>query len=149
MIVTASRRQIGLRRSVNLAYRRLCHGEQGIVKYVLTKIKILFYKLMVSQNIVKSLFNDPDTNQTIRLGAINSINWSRILAQIVYYFRSYFLLVQTSSVNIGDKVKFVVPTGNFGVCQTCPKGFSPNCLCEDRMCWRAISQRRWASPWTS
>jgi threonine synthase len=60
------------------------------------------------------LFNDPDTNQTIRLGAINSINISRLLAQIVYYFRSYFLLVQTSSFNIGDKVKFVVPTGNFG-----------------------------------
>ncbi|KAL9128727.1 MAG: hypothetical protein Q9217_002660 [Psora testacea] len=66
------------------------------------------------QNIVKSLFNDPDTNQTIRLGAVNSINWSRILAQIVYYFRSYFLLARTSSFNIGDKLKIVVPTGNFG-----------------------------------
>ena len=40
---------------------------------------------------------------------------SRILAQIVYYFRSYFLLAQTSSINIGDKVKFVIPTGNYGL----------------------------------
>jgi threonine synthase len=46
---------------------------------------------------------------------VNSINFSRILAQIVYYFYSYFSLVRTStSVKIGDKVRFVTPTGNFG-----------------------------------
>ncbi|KAI4119510.1 MAG: hypothetical protein LQ345_000601 [Seirophora villosa] len=66
------------------------------------------------QNIVKTLFNDPHINQTSKLGSVNSINFSRILAQIVYYFRSYFLLVQTSPFNIGDKVKFIIPTGNYG-----------------------------------
>jgi len=61
------------------------------------------------------LFGDPDTNQTLKLGAVNSINWSRILAQIVYYYYSYFSLAKTSSsFNIGDSVRFVTPTGNFG-----------------------------------
>jgi threonine synthase len=61
------------------------------------------------------LFGDPDTNQTLKLGAVNSINWSRILAQIVYYFYSYFSLAKaSSSFKIGDKVRLVTPTGNFG-----------------------------------
>ena len=72
------------------------------------------WRLTIDQDIVKALFNDPDTNQTLKLGAINSINWSRILAQIVYYFRSYFLLAKTSPFNIGDNARIVTPTGNFG-----------------------------------
>ncbi|KAH9893686.1 threonine synthase [Xylariomycetidae sp. FL2044] len=67
------------------------------------------------QDIVKALFADKDINATLNLGAVNSINWARILAQIVYYFYSYFSLAKTSSsFNVGDKVRFVVPTGNFG-----------------------------------
>ncbi|KAL9046088.1 MAG: hypothetical protein Q9214_000990, partial [Letrouitia sp. 1 TL-2023] len=67
------------------------------------------------QDIVKALFGDPDTNQTLMLAAVNSINVSRILAQIVYYFYSYFSLVKRSATfKLGDKVRFVVPTGNFG-----------------------------------
>ncbi|KAJ9293080.1 hypothetical protein DTO271G3_8215 [Paecilomyces variotii] len=67
------------------------------------------------QDIVKALFGDPDTNNVLKLGAVNSINFARILAQIVYYFYSYFSLVRTSSTfKLGDKVRFVVPTGNFG-----------------------------------
>lgn len=67
------------------------------------------------QDIVKILFADPEINSTLNLGAVNSINWARILAQIVYYFHSYFQLAKTSSnFKIGDKVRFVVPTGNFG-----------------------------------
>ncbi|EFW15297.1 threonine synthase [Coccidioides posadasii str. Silveira] len=67
------------------------------------------------QDIVKALFSDPDTNKTLKLGAVNSINFSRILAQIVYYFYSYFSLVRKSTTfNLGDQVRFVVPTGNFG-----------------------------------
>ncbi|KAI1430945.1 tryptophan synthase beta subunit-like PLP-dependent enzyme [Xylaria sp. CBS 124048] len=67
------------------------------------------------QDIVKALFNDPDTNETLKLGAVNSINFSRILAQIVYYFYAYFSLARTStSFKVGDKVRFVTPTGNFG-----------------------------------
>ncbi|KAK3387580.1 tryptophan synthase beta subunit-like PLP-dependent enzyme [Podospora didyma] len=67
------------------------------------------------QDIVKALFADPDINSTLKLGAVNSINWARILAQIVYYFHSYFALArQSESFNVGDKVRFVVPSGNFG-----------------------------------
>lgn len=61
------------------------------------------------------MFGDPDTNKAVNLGAVNSINWSRILGQIVYYFYSYFQLAKvSSSFKIGDKVRFVTPTGNFG-----------------------------------
>ncbi|TGJ79170.1 hypothetical protein E0Z10_g9585 [Xylaria hypoxylon] len=67
------------------------------------------------QDIVKALFGDPDTNDALKLGAVNSINFSRILAQIVYYFHAYFSLARTStSFKIGDRVRFVTPTGNFG-----------------------------------
>ena len=67
------------------------------------------------QDIVKALFGDPETNRELSLGAVNSINFSRILAQIVYYFYSYFSLARKSDTfKVGDKVRFVVPTGNFG-----------------------------------
>lgn len=61
------------------------------------------------------MFADPEINKTHNLGAVNSINWARILAQIVYYFHSYFSLAKKDSTfTVGDKVRFVVPTGNFG-----------------------------------
>ncbi|KAI0884672.1 threonine synthase [Annulohypoxylon maeteangense] len=66
------------------------------------------------QDIVKALFADPDINSTLNLGAVNSINWARILAQIVYYFYSYFSLVKSSGLALGEKVRYVVPSGNFG-----------------------------------
>ncbi|KAK3371501.1 tryptophan synthase beta subunit-like PLP-dependent enzyme [Lasiosphaeria ovina] len=67
------------------------------------------------QDIVKALFADRDINTTLKLGAVNSINWARILAQTVYYFYSYFSLArQSESFKVGDKVRFVVPSGNFG-----------------------------------
>lgn len=69
---------------------------------------------MYGKDIVKALFNDPDTNQTLKLGAVNSINWARILAQIVYYFYAYFALSKLSDFKVGDKVRFVTPTGNHG-----------------------------------
>ena len=69
------------------------------------------------QDIVKALFADHEFNKTHRLGAVNSINWARILAQTVYYFLSYFHLrsqIPPSSASDFDDVQFVVPTGNFG-----------------------------------
>lgn len=68
------------------------------------------------QDILKQLFADEDMNSTLNLGAVNSINWARILAQITYYFYSYFSLAKKpeSNFKIGDKVRFVTPTGNFG-----------------------------------
>lgn len=72
------------------------------------------HQLTARQDIVKALFGDAETNKSLKLGAVNSINFSRILAQIVYYFYSYFQLVKKSdSFKLGDKVRFVVPTGNF------------------------------------
>jgi len=79
----------------------------GIADYILT----------VAQDIVKTLFGDPETNKDLKLGAVNSINFSRILAQIVYYFKSYFALAkQSETFKVGDTVRFVVPTGNFVSC---------------------------------
>jgi len=63
------------------------------------------------QRIVKDLFNDLQFKDGYRLGAVNSINWARILAQVVYYFYAW------GRITGGDPSKtltFSVPTGNFG-----------------------------------
>ena len=62
------------------------------------------------QNIVKSLFNDLPFKEKYALGAVNSINWARVLAQVVYYFYAWFRVTD----NGGANVAFSVPTGNFG-----------------------------------
>lgn len=63
------------------------------------------------QNIMKSIFRDVDYKGRFALGAINSVNWARVLAQIVYYFSSgLYVLAQTGA----ERVSFSVPTGNFG-----------------------------------
>lgn len=72
------------------------------------------------QDIVKALFADVEFNKEWHLGAINSINWARILAQIVYYFHSYFTLLKELGVKPGSEEAakvlpvYCVPTGNFG-----------------------------------
>jgi len=61
------------------------------------------------QNIVKAMFNNHGFRDRVRLSGVNSINWGRIVAQIVYYF--------VAAVSLGSphrKVSFTVPTGNFG-----------------------------------
>ena len=59
------------------------------------------------QAIVKALFNDHAFRDLVRLSAVNSINWARIVAQMVYYF--------TAAAALGRSyISFVVPTGNFG-----------------------------------
>ncbi|KAI9731395.1 MAG: threonine synthase [Cirrosporium novae-zelandiae] len=65
------------------------------------------------QDIVKALFADDEIKKTQHLAAVNSINWARILAQITYYFYSYFSLLKNESTS-PSKVRFVVPSGNFG-----------------------------------
>lgn len=62
------------------------------------------------QDIVKALQKDVDFKQKYHLGTVNSINWGRILAQIVYYFKGYFASTDSND----DKVSFCVPSGNFG-----------------------------------
>ncbi|KAJ1928562.1 threonine synthase [Tieghemiomyces parasiticus] len=69
------------------------------------------------QDIVKALFGDEKFRSTYHLGAINSINWARILAQTVYYFHSYFALArQAGGIAEVEQhgVVYTVPTGNFG-----------------------------------
>ena len=61
------------------------------------------------QNIVKALFADPKFRDEANLSAVNSINWARIMAQVVYYFWAALHLGAP-----GREVVFVVPTGNFG-----------------------------------
>ncbi|WDR02510.1 threonine synthase [Devosia algicola] len=61
------------------------------------------------QNSVKAMFNNHQFRDNVRLSGVNSINWGRIVAQIVYYF--------TAAVSLGSpsrRVSFTVPTGNFG-----------------------------------
>jgi threonine synthase len=62
-----------------------------------------------AQAIIKTLFNDPMFSQSYNLSAVNSINWARLMAQVVYYFYA--------AVRLGapeQPVAFSVPTGNFG-----------------------------------
>ncbi|EJD02011.1 tryptophan synthase beta subunit-like PLP-dependent enzyme [Fomitiporia mediterranea MF3/22] len=66
------------------------------------------------QDIVKALFADAEFNATHRLGAINSINWARILAQTVYYFLAFFNVRRQLPPGSDAELQFVVPTGNFG-----------------------------------
>ncbi len=63
------------------------------------------------QGIVKALFNDLEWRDSASLGAVNSINWARILAQIVYYFYGAF---RVQALTGAPRVRFAVPTGNFG-----------------------------------
>jgi threonine synthase len=64
-----------------------------------------------AQNIVKELFNDLAFRDANKLGAVNSINWARVLAQIVYYFYAAFRVQEKTGA---AKVSFSIPTGNFG-----------------------------------
>jgi threonine synthase len=61
---------------------------------------------------VKASFNDPEFRDKVKLGAVNSINWCRVLAQTTYYFWSYFRVLEKHPEV--TKVNYSVPTGNFG-----------------------------------
>ena len=62
------------------------------------------------QDIVKAVSNDLEFKRRYKIGTVNSINWARLLAQVVYYFAGYFQATQSE----GQKVSFAVPSGNFG-----------------------------------
>ena len=59
------------------------------------------------QNIVKDMFNDNEFREKINMSGVNSINWARIICQIVYYFYAFFKVGK-------QNISFSVPTGNFG-----------------------------------
>jgi threonine synthase len=62
------------------------------------------------QDIVKAVSNDLDFKRRHRIGTVNSINWARLLAQVVYYFAGYFQATRSND----ERVSFAVPSGNFG-----------------------------------
>jgi threonine synthase len=62
------------------------------------------------QDIVKAIAGDAAFKAKHKIGAVNSINWARIVAQTVYYFKAYFAVTRKN----GDPVSFSVPSGNFG-----------------------------------
>lgn len=62
------------------------------------------------QDIVKAIAGDLEFKQRYRIGSANSINWGRVVAQVVYYFKGYLAATQSSA----QKVSFSVPSGNFG-----------------------------------
>ena len=62
------------------------------------------------QDIVKQIAADAAFKARYRIGAVNSINWARVMAQIVYYFKGYFAATRSND----EEVAFAVPSGNFG-----------------------------------
>ena len=62
------------------------------------------------QDIVKAVSNDLDFKRQYKIGTVNSINWARLLAQVVYYFAGYVQATETNA----ERVSFTVPSGNFG-----------------------------------
>jgi len=72
-----------------------------------------------AQSGVKAIFTDTEMINTliennIKFSSANSINWGRLVPQIVYYFSAYADMVKNREIALGDKINFIVPTGNFG-----------------------------------
>jgi len=72
-----------------------------------------------AQSGVKAIFSDEQLREELNergyfLSSANSINWGRLLPQVVYYFSAYCDMVNNGLVKLGDKANFCVPTGNFG-----------------------------------
>ena len=62
------------------------------------------------QDIVKAVSNDIEFKRRHKIGTVNSINWARLVAQVVYYFAGYFQATKSND----EEVSFAVPSGNFG-----------------------------------
>ncbi len=72
-----------------------------------------------AQTTVKEIFSDPELREELTdagwmLSSANSINWGRLLPQIVYYISAYCDLLNSGDIHDGEKINFCVPTGNFG-----------------------------------
>jgi len=68
---------------------------------------------------VKNIFADGEVSELVaekgyKFSSANSINWGRLLPQIIYYFSAYCDMVNMKEITLGDKINFAVPTGNFG-----------------------------------
>ena len=94
--------------------RQMCTQEGGNVNVVGVK-----GNFDDCQTAVKKIFSDKRINAELKekgivLSSANSINFGRLVPQIAYYFSSYLDLVNSEEIRLGDKIDFVVPTGNFG-----------------------------------
>lgn len=72
-----------------------------------------------AQNGVKKIFSDPEINKKLNekgvfLSSANSINWGRLVPQVVYYISAYCDLVKDGDIKLGEEIDVCVPTGNFG-----------------------------------
>ncbi len=72
-----------------------------------------------AQTGVKTIFTNPENSELLNkngmmFSSANSINWGRLLPQVVYYVSAYCDMVNLNRINLGDKINIVVPTGNFG-----------------------------------
>lgn len=72
-----------------------------------------------AQTGVKTIFTNPENSEILAqhgmmFSSANSINWGRLLPQVVYYVSAYCDMVNLNRINLGDKINIVVPTGNFG-----------------------------------
>ena len=72
-----------------------------------------------AQTGVKKIFSDPEIREELAqrgqfLSSANSINWGRVLPQVVYYISAYCDLVRDGRIRMGEEINFCVPTGNFG-----------------------------------
>ncbi len=66
------------------------------------------------QDVVKRVSEDLDFKRQYNIGAVNSINWGRIVAQVVYYFKGYLGTIAATGGKVGDAIDVCVPSGNFG-----------------------------------
>lgn len=72
-----------------------------------------------AQSGVKAIFTNKEIEQRLKennmqFSSANSINWGRLVPQVVYYISAYCDLLKNKKINLGDKINIVVPTGNFG-----------------------------------
>jgi threonine synthase len=67
-----------------------------------------------AQSGVKNIFANLELPKGVKLSSANSINIGRLAPQVAYYFKSYRDLVRNGKIKMGDKVNYIVPTGNFG-----------------------------------
>jgi threonine synthase len=67
-----------------------------------------------AQDIVKAVSNDHAFKAKYQIAAVNSINWARVAAQVIYYFKGYFAATGETGMESSQQVAFAVPSGNFG-----------------------------------